>query len=792
MRIARSRPRKGTPVRARQFQLIVVISSALLTACSKKQDRADPPATGSQGPGGEGKPVGKVEPSQRSRLVSHRPLLDEVVRAELDAGGLVIDFGTADQHKYTRGGWRTGWGDLGAGEGSTWGALASRRGFLELPAPRTPPAAITLRARSKTDGQKLSVFVGDRELGTVELGAAWAVGRVTVPADAIPTSGVFRLELRASAKATNGARADIDWLWLGGDGAEPTLGPRILPLEIAGTPRRALAAPTGRTYSFYLQPPAGAQLVVDLGAAETAEFVIAAATDGGAPKELLRETIAKAWTERAVDLGAFAGRAVRLDLTTTRQTGAVGWGEPELMVPAPSAPAPVAGGAPPKNVIVLVMDTARADAFGPFAGKDRVAKTPRYDALAKQSTVFTAAYDNENWTKPSVATTLSGLYPSTHDTKHDVSKLSADVELVSERLKHDGFATAGFVANGYVSDKFGFDQGWDVFKNYIRESKPSEAEHVFGDALAWHASHAEKAPAKPFFLYLQTIDPHVTYRVDKEFWGAYFEGDYTGPLGPSIDAEDQVKLSTKKLAGSARDLAWLRANYWGEISYHDLWLGKFLDELTARGAWKDTLLVITNDHGEELGERGRFGHGHQTFEEMIRAPLLFHYPPMFPATELGDVVEHVDLAPTVLDALGRDPLKNADGQSFLPLVRGQPMRLPRYAVIEFLEGRRVLRVGAWKLFARTGGEAELFDLAADPGEERDLAATAPLARRLCEIHLGEALATPDKGKRMNGLGARRRFRSGAADIGPQMRRQLEALGYFGGGSKPGKEPDDTD
>src|SRR5690606_10745229 len=115
-------------------------------------------------------------------------------------------------------------------------------------------------------------------------------------------------------------------------------------------------------------------------------------------------------------------------------------GEPEIMIPRDAAPKPAAPGAPPKNVIVLVMDTARADAFGPFAGPDRVVKTPAFDALAARGTVFAAAYDNENWTKPSVATTLSGLYPSTHDAKEDASKLSDDVELLSERLRREGFA----------------------------------------------------------------------------------------------------------------------------------------------------------------------------------------------------------------------------------------------------------------------------------------------------------------------------------------------------------------
>lgn len=723
-------------------------------------------------------------PSRRLALAPHRPLLDEVARAELNAGGLLIDFGTPDQHKYTRGGWASGWGAPTAENNATSVALTSRRGLLELLAPRVQPSAIVVRARARAADQRLTWFIDGRELGTAKLGTDWSVVRVPLAGDAFPGTGRVGLEVRASAAAVDGVRAELDWVWLATADGEPAIVPRVLPLEIAGTTRRTLAAPTARTYTFYVQPAEQAHLVVDLGASESAVFVVGAVTDDGKRVELLRETIEQAWAERAIALAPLAGRAVRLELTTFDQRGAVGWGEPELRIErVANKPVAPAGGAPPRNVIVLVMDTARADAFGPFGGAERIVETPAFDELASRSTVFARAYNNESWTKPSVATTLSGLYPSTHDTKGDASKLHADVELLSERLQRDGFATAGFVANGYVSNAFGFEQGWDEFRNYIRENRPSEAEHVFGDVLTWHAEHTKKRPDNPYFLYVQTIDPHVPYRVDREFWGSYFEGEYDGPLGSSIEADDQIKLSSRDRKSSARDQQWLRALYRGEIAYHDSQLEKFLAELEARGVFENTMLVVTNDHGEELGERGRYGHGHQVFEEMIRAPLIIHYPPLFePGAIIEDIVEHVDLAPTILDVLGASALESADGVSLMPVVRGQPVQLPAYAMIEFLASRRVLRLGNWKLFARPGGGGALFDLANDPEEKRDLEDSAPIARLLCEVHLGEALAIPDKAKRMHGMASRRQFRAGKAKISPGMRRQLEALGYLGGGT----------
>jgi arylsulfatase A-like enzyme len=730
-----------------------------------------------------------TKPSRRTQLRSYRPLLDEVGRAELDAGGLLVDLGAPDQHKYTRGGWRTGWGDSGADDHATWAVLDAKQGFLEILPPATAPKEIVFRARSRAK-QRLSWFVNGRELGSADVGKEWSVNRVPVKDDAFRGGRPIRIEVRAANRVGDRGRADIDWLWLAAAGGEPILSPRVLPLGIGGATRRSLASPSARAYAYYLEPPPNAELVVDLGATERATFVITATTDDGQRRELLRETVARSWREHVVALGELAGQALRLELSTTEQQGAAGWGEPEIMVARANADRAAPGGKRPRNVIVLVVDTARADAFGPFARPDRVVKTPSYDALAARSTVFTAAYNNENWTKPSIATSLSGLYPSSHGAKEDASKLSPDVELLGERLKREGFATAGFVANGYVSSMFGFEQGWDVFRNYIREDKPSEAEHVFADALAWHAAHAKRHSDRPFFLYVQTIDPHVPYDVDREFWSAYFDGKYDGPLGSSIEAEGQRKLSSNKLAASKRDVEWLRALYWGEIAYHDAHFGKFIAELEARNVLDDTLLVVTNDHGEELGERGLYGHGHQVFEEMIRAPLLIHYPPMFASGRaIADIVEHVDLAPTILDILGREPLRDPDGISLLPLLQGLPTQQPHYAMTEFLQTRRVLRVGPWKLFGRPAGGGALFDLATDPDERHELGA-APIARRLCEVHLGEALAIPNKAKRLSGMASRRRFRAGEVKIGPRMRRQLEALGYIAADPKSAKDGDE--
>ncbi|GAB4566450.1 MAG: hypothetical protein Tsb0020_18170 [Haliangiales bacterium] len=722
----------------------------------------------------------KKKPSVRPKLDAFRPLLDEAARAEIDSGGLFVDLGTADQHKYTRGSWRTGWGENKQLDGISAVEGSDRRLHLDVLS-TAEVAEIAVRARSAVAGQAATVWVDGERQGDIWLKPEWTVMRVPVTAGAL-APGRHNVQLTFTKGGT--PRAELDWVWLAREaGAEPPVaGVRVLPLRIGDQPKRALIAPTSRTYTFFLQPPAGASLVFDYASDAGVTFRVRAQADGAEPKTLFEGEGGAAWEEAQVDLGAFADQAIRLELVAEGGAGRSGWGEPVIMVPPSDSGKPAVKTAPPgqpKNVVVILIDTVRAEVFEAVRAGNQI-HTPAYDALAQDSTVFVNAYNNENWTKPSVATTLSGLYPSTHDAKKDESKLSDDVELISERLKQEGFATAGFVANGYVSDKFGFEQGWDMFRNYIRENRKSEAEYVYRDALAWLTEHKQKSADAPYFLYIQTIDPHVTYKVERPYTQQYFAQEYSGPLGPTIDATELQDLSKGKRNGTEADISWLKAVYHGEVTYHDEHMGKFIDQLKTMGALDDTLLVITNDHGEELQDHGKFGHGHTLFDELLRAPLLMRFPGLFPAAgRVGEAVENVDVAPTIIDALGLEPMASADGSSLLPLVQGKPVQRPYYAVSEFLDGRRAVRVGDWKLMRSSSTWANLYNVSKDFDEDENLIDTAQIARRMCEVHLGEGLATPDKSKRQQDITIRRKFQAGQADIDPVMRKQLEALGYFG-------------
>jgi choline-sulfatase len=755
-------------------------------ACKNEGDQAaaaDPSAQPAATAAIPGETVQPKKPSVRPKLEAFRPLLDEAARAEVDMGGLLVDLGTADQHKYTRGGWGTGWGDNQQVDGISAAQVSDRRAHLDIlsRSGEGEPKEIAVRARSAVAGQAATVWVDGKRQGDIWLEPEWTVMRVPVAEGAL-VAGRHNVQLTFTKDGK--PRAEVDWVWLASQaGTEPpTAGLRVLPLRVGNQPKRALIAPAARTYSFFLQPPDKASLVFDYASDVGTSFQVRAQTDGAEPEELFSAKGENAWTEAQVDLARFAGKVVRLDLVATGPNGRAGWGEPAIMVPPTDSDKPAMKTAPParpKNVVLILIDTVRADVFDPIRPDNHV-ETPTYDAFAGKSTVFTRAYVNENWTKPSVATTLTGLYPSTHDTKKDESALPDEVELVSQRLKKQGFATAGFVANGYVSDSFGFQRGWDVFRNYIRENKSSEADHVFGDALAWVSERKQAADGKPFFLYIQTIDPHVTYKAPAEYVQRYFPDKYTGPLGPTIDAVELQNLSQGKLKPTERDVTYLRAAYDAEVTFHDEQMGKFFTELQTLGRLDDTMIVITNDHGEEINDHGKFGHGHTLYDELLRSPLLMYFPGLFPAGgRIDEIVESVDITPTILDALGLEPLAQADGTSLLPLIQGKPVQRPTYALSEFLDNRRSVRVGNWKLMRSTSTWAQLYDVIADPGEKTNRIDDAQIARRMCEVHLGEGLATPDKSKRQQDITVKRQFKAGEADIDPATRQQLEALGYFG-------------
>lgn len=718
----------------------------------------------------------RSEPSARTGRKIIRSLIAEATRAELWERGLLIDLGTPDQHKYTGGGWRTGWGAVG-GDGSTTYAEVIRAGRLSYRDWHGGARAVRLRLRALHDGQRLSLELDGESVGDSRpVSRSWQVLELPVKGAALPP-GPRTLALRFTEGEDREPAAQVDWVWVrSGDGPPPEAA-KVATLAL-GEPRRALAATAGRTLSYYLQVPERAALVLDHAGAPGLELAVQATADGARTQTLLEVKGQPRWREASVSLAALAGRAVRLDLVARGVAGARGgWGEPDIVAPGPRPTrTAVTGRRQPRNLIYVMIDTARRDVFRSF-NQHTTVYAPAMERFAARATRFDRAYSNTNWTLPSVATIWSGLYPATHGAMGKTAYLSEEVPLLPEHLQRHGFTTAAFIANGYTSDKFGFKRGWDRYRNYIREDKPSEAEQVYADAAAWLREQA--GSPRRLFLYLQPIDPHVPYAVPASDLERYHPEPYTGRLGPSVSGHETADFNQGKLELGQDDHRFIKALYRGEISYHDRHFGRFLERLEELGLMEDSLVVVSNDHGEELMDHGKYGHGHTLHEELIRCPLLMRFPPIFPpAREVRSIVELVDVLPTVLEVLGVEPLKGVDGLSVIGTLSGQQPLVPGSAVSEHLDQARSIRVGRLKLIRFRSGREELYDLREDPTEHRDLARSHPVSRRAAAVYLGEALGAPNKARRLTSMARSRCFRGKTAVMDPTLRRQLRALGYI--------------
>jgi arylsulfatase A-like enzyme len=426
----------------------------------------------------------------------------------------------------------------------------------------------------------------------------------------------------------------------------------------------------------------------------------------------------------------------------------------------------------PKNVLLILVDTLRADRLEPYAVDTRV-QTPGLSAFARGATTFVHAHSQENWTKPSVATLLTSLMPWEHSATLDGSVLPNSVTMLPEVLQDRGFRTGSFICNGFVSDRFGFRQGWDTYRNYIREGRRTKAEFVAADVLAWLDTHQEDHADNPFFLYVHTIDPHVPYRPPQSVLEMYGGGDYNGAIHPGRTAQVLEEIKLGRLRATPADRAFLEALYDGEISYHDVHFRAILEGLESRGLADDTMVLLTSEHGEEFWDHGSVGHGHSVYEELLHVPLFVRIPGEAPR-RIETPVGLVDVMPTILEALEVEAPPNLSGRSFLNELRGEPGDAPRATVSGFMENWRTVTVGRWKLVQRPRNRSRLYDLQEDPGEAQDLADTHPLTVRWLRGLLGLRLQAT-RGEVEPG---RRRHRPERTVIDDETAAQLRALGYL--------------
>ena len=385
-----------------------------------------------------------------------------------------------------------------------------------------------------------------------------------------------------------------------------------------------------------------------------------------------------------------------------------------------------------ENAILISIDTLRPDHLHCY-GYERPT-SPAIDDLAASGVRFEDVTTPCPWTLPSHVSMLTGMYPSRHGVKNEVSRLRDDVPTLATRLAARGFQTMGVVNSHFLADRHGLERGFESH-SYVSElageMSPSQTIPNRGDEITNQALDLlDRRDGRPFFLFLHYYDVHTDYTPEDRF-REQFVGSYDGPVDGST--QQLVTLRRENVQLSVPDLQHLRDLYDAEIRQLDEQIGRITRYLDENGLRDSTLIVFTSDHGEEYQEHGSVLHGRTYYQEVIAAPLIMSGPGVPAGTTIEEPVHVVDVTPTILGLLGLPARDEDDGICLIDHWR-DPEAIPKgrflFAEADWKNEQpdmgRMVRIGPHKLkYDRFTQETELYDLAADPLEQVDLSSTEP-------------------------------------------------------------------
>jgi arylsulfatase A-like enzyme len=376
---------------------------------------------------------------------------------------------------------------------------------------------------------------------------------------------------------------------------------------------------------------------------------------------------------------------------------------------------------PARNVLVISLDTLRADRLGAY-GYPRLT-SPFLDSLAKRGTLFTRAYVNSHGTPPSHASLLTSLYQESHRVSFQRNDglvqhwLPESLTTMAETFRASGFDTWAVTGGGYLSQEFNFDQGFEVF-----DDQPKDFETAIDRTLAILNDRARES--KPWFGFLHTFAVHSPYEPPHHYQSLFVEQ----PTDFYPNNENLIQYQTKASELRPEDLEYLSSLYDSSVRYMDALLQMLFLWLERGGFLEDTVVVITSDHGEEFGEHGGLLHGVSLYQELVKVPLLILGPGFEAGKRDPGLASLIDVAPTLYQVTGVSPISELSGRS----LRDESSRGPVY--LQYTDLLYGVIDGDWKLIRRSAGPSLLFDLAADPLEQIDVAgAQAEHAAQLEEL-----------------------------------------------------------
>jgi arylsulfatase A-like enzyme len=429
------------------------------------------------------------------------------------------------------------------------------------------------------------------------------------------------------------------------------------------------------------------------------------------------------------------------------------------------------------DIVFIVTDTCRATTFHRLLDRGKI---PAIDNITADARVYRDASAVAPWTVPSHGSMFSGRYPSDHQASAEDPFFDPPTKSLARRLQVEGYETVGLSANPWITRHFGFAAGFDRFKTeneYFwggddisglgeldsRIQKISElvgrtsmtaapttlanlayrqisgkwtdtddgARRLVTDAIQWLDGRSSD---EPFFLFCNVTEPHLEYDPPDEF--AREELPEGIDLGAARSVEqDQWAYVTGEIALSDAEFEALRALYRAEIRYLDSQLGRLFDRLAARDGLEETAIILTSDHGENIGDHGLMDHQYCLYETLLHVPLVVRYPPLFEPGTVDGVVETRRLYETIADVAGITDSEPGTARSLVGDAEPDAQAIAEYTspqpsvetlaeeygpldpeVRRYDRALRSVRTARWKYIEGSDGRAELYDLGSDPGE----------------------------------------------------------------------------
>jgi arylsulfatase A-like enzyme len=555
------------------------------------------------------------------------------------------------------------------------------------------------------------------------------------------------------------------------------------PVTLAGETRTSLTPPLPSRLTYQVDVPPDPILSFSIGATPLGDGPLAAAVDflvyvdpPGNEDPIFSGTLQRhqsnQWMARSVDLSPWSGQRVALTFETKTRTAEsvqqpilAAWGDPVLA----GSPAKLGELAKP-NLILISIDCLRSDHLGTY-GYERNT-SPNLDRFAEDGVVFETAVSTSSWTLPTHMSMMTGLMPSFHRaTKWE--KLDRSVPYLPEILADHGYQATGVASWVYVSQVYGFERGFDVY----RVLEDPTARDVIDAAI----EQLRVKKGQNHFLFMHLLDPHWPYLPPNDFLERF------GPRPRDIsDLQDLILHAEPPPSETERDE--IIRLYDGEIAFTDQELGRFFEELKALGLYDHSLVIVTADHGEAFYEHGHWQHSQTLYEEIIRIPMIVKWPGDSLKGRIRAQVSQVDVFPSVLQAAGIEP-PATEFVSLRELVDAERRVSEERVVMSEVTWRSPnetsmkvsFRTERMKFLATLAGpvgddlgvsetrQEELYDLVADPDERTNLAAER-----------SEELASFQGRLRsfIDGARAQRSTRPGQQiELDEELLERLRALGY---------------